>query len=133
MNRDKFLTFFVVASLIGMVLLLIFQSSHNFHDFIRQTLELTALCLGYVGLEELGRSGHKKLYRILRSCLFLLFVAMLTLIGLLAHYKITACDFVIDDSLYLFLVLFTTLFPLSLYLNRNRNKSTSQQTSANEP
>lgn len=132
MKRKMFLRVLIVGILAGTTLFMLIQSSHGSQNFIRRTLVFIALGLGYLGLDKLGRDGHRKLRRIIVRCLVLWFAITLVLIGLLTFFKADTYDFIIVDSIYLFSLLYATLFPIALYLNGNQKKSTSQQAGANE-
>lgn len=128
MSRERFLTVVIVAILSGTVLFQIFESSNGLQHFIKNAVEFVAFGLGYLGLGELYRGGRRKLHRILLNCLILWFAIILILTGLLTHYKMVAYEIIMDDSIFLFSLLYATLFPLALYLNRNQQRKTSQST-----
>ncbi len=87
-----------------------------------------------VGFEELKRGGHRKVKRNLLICLTILLILALirAFTNIRLHGRTQGMDFI---ELYIFIafyVLTVASFPIALYLNRNQNKSTTQQASANE-
>jgi hypothetical protein len=87
--------------------------------------------MGIIGFNELDRGGHRRFRRILRISLITWLAILGILVVLITHYKATAYDFAVDYSICLFWLLFAALFPLALYLNRNRKDTTSQATMPN--
>jgi len=91
------------------------------------------LTLGFIGIENLDRGGHRKVKRGLNLGLFILF--LITFIPDLArnhpHRSIAGWD--IPGAYYFIplLALLVAIFPFSLYLNWKQKKSTSQPTSNN--
>ncbi|MGO9775968.1 MAG: hypothetical protein ACLQGT_08575 [Terracidiphilus sp.] len=90
--------------------------------------------IGMVGFEELKRGGHRKVKRNLLICLTILLILALirAFTNIRLHGRTQGMDFI---ELYIFIafyVLTVASFPIALYLNRNQNKSTTQQASANE-
>ncbi|MGA2350071.1 MAG: hypothetical protein ABSF70_06545 [Terracidiphilus sp.] len=104
------------------------------HQFAFALFLVIGGSIGMVGFEELKRGGHRKVKRNLLICLAVLFILFLFLAftGFELHWKVREMDSVYLCLLIPFYILLVASFPIALYLNRNQNRSTSQQESANE-
>ena len=94
-----------------------------------------ALSAGSVGFKELDRGGHRKARRNLLVLLIILLVGPLTFFFTRSRLHWEVIGWNIPDEYYFvpYFALFAAIFPLSLFLNRVKNRSTSQATIANAP
>jgi len=107
-------------------------SSFSSQNHTLDASESIAFSFFFVGNEELRRGGHRRVLRVLGGCLIIWFAINLILFGIAALCNTTMLDLVTRYTLYPLWLTFAAPFPFALYLNRNKNKSTPQQTSANE-
>jgi hypothetical protein len=98
--------------------------SHDFtsHEYIKCVLGAVAISLGMVGYGTLNRIGSRRVLRILLVCRIILTVLL--------------CISIVQEGpanswFYAVLTLLATPLPLSLYLNRNQSRSTSQPATNN--
>jgi hypothetical protein len=85
--------------------------------------------MGGVGFKELDRIGYRKAKHQLLAFFIALLVAPLILLFIcrnFLHWGIAKLDHTYLHFVIPFLVLWAAIFPLSLYLNRKRNKSLSR-------
>jgi uncharacterized membrane protein AbrB (regulator of aidB expression) len=104
------------------------------HPFIFCLILVVGMSMAKLGFDELKRSGHRKVLFYLLVCLTILSIIpfILAYTSIYSHWNIiTGKDFA---DIYWFIpsyVLAVALFPIALYLNRNKKKSTSQPTTDN--
>jgi len=103
------------------------------HHRISDLILVITMALVMVGLQELDRGEHLEVRRKLVICsivlLIVTFIAFFTYNHL--HRNMNGLDF---RGEYLFIplgIFYWAIFPLSLYLNRKRKKSTTQPADAN--
>lgn len=101
------------------------------HELMLWAITVIVLSMGWVGHDELERSGYRKILGVLKLLIFVMFdsAVVLTLIHKHPGWRMTWWGF---EDAYLFVptyVLIAALSPLSLYLNRKEAKSTLQQIS----
>jgi len=127
---SKRMTVIVLTLLVGLfALFLLFNwHSNTSHKLFKGAAEAIVIALGYVGFNELDRVRHWRVRRVIRYCFILWIVISFILFGLTRFYHTNGFDWVLNDSLYLFWILFAAQFPFALYLNRRQNKSTPQPT-----
>jgi len=87
--------------------------------------------MGFLGSGELRRGKHQGAHLILGDCLMALPIVLFVIVCAVQSWKKDVIVFAGPYVLYAFFALFAAQLPIALYLNRNRNKSTSQQESAN--
>jgi hypothetical protein len=98
-------------------------------DYIGLLIAGAALSMGGVGLKELDRNGYRRVKHKLLGFFIVLLVLQFSLVIFsrnLLHRQVAGLDF---NHLYFFapfFVLWAAIFPLSLYLDRKKNKSLSQ-------
>jgi len=114
----------LMVILSAVMIFVLYGSQHT----IMNTIEAIALAMGVVGSSKLREGGHKEIsYYLISSAFIWSAICVLLLLvfknPMWNHFNLLT---------YGFFVILATQFPVALYLNRNRNKSTSQQTSAHE-
>jgi hypothetical protein len=103
-------------------------------DYIWIVILIAAVSIGGVGFKELDRIGYRKVkHKLLAFFIALLVLPIITffIIRNLLHLQIAGLDLAYRYFVIPFFILWAAVFPLSLYLNRRKNKSTSQSTVAN--
>jgi uncharacterized membrane protein len=138
MHWKRTLIIVLLAMFVAMFfsLLVEFMLSHgtggNLHFptqlLIVNTISAIALTSYFIGIEKLKRGGYLKVTRALRiiyiiSFIFL-FIPCFTHNN--THQNLTDLKIALAYHAIPFVVLLLFTFPLSLYLTRNKNKSTSQ-------
>ncbi|MGD0901963.1 MAG: hypothetical protein ABR924_03380 [Terracidiphilus sp.] len=131
MNWKSALTAAFLGSVLVFVMLTVShgRASHlSSQDHIWNAVESIALALGFIGSGELRQGGHRRARRILDIFLIISTALFPILFCIVRLWKRTELDLTIRYSLYSFLAIYATAFPLSLYLNRKQPKSNSQPT-----
>lgn len=137
MYRKRMLLIALVISVVMFALLIAFHWNSpgwhfRSHSLIKDAAFAIALALGILGNQELDRGGHRTARRITRNLLVIWIAISLLLFGITRVLKTTGFDLALDCLMYLLWVLFASILPFALYLNRKQNNSTPQQESANE-
>jgi hypothetical protein len=111
-------------------LYVVFSPGHSKHflhptfgEFIPNVIESFALSFSIVGVRELNRLGYRELGGTLVLWIVPISAALLFALIVLGGYS--------ENWLCGVIAIFAVPFPVALYLNRKRNKSTPQATIAN--
>jgi hypothetical protein len=147
MNWKKALSDFLIRAAVFIPVLVLSNwksvPHHHFRDFMDALLLCMTLTLGLIGVKELKRGGHQRIYRFYRGCFIYSFPVFLILTGILigiamfskATGKVVlretdVSDFVLQSYIYLLFAIVLAPFPLALYLNRNQKKTSAESTIA---
>jgi hypothetical protein len=103
-------------------------------EYIWLPIIVVAVSMGGVGFKELDGIGYRKVKRNLRVFFFALLVVPLILLFIcrnFLHWGIARLDHTYLYFVVPFFALWAAILPLSLYLNRKKNRSLSQMTMPN--